>query len=271
MQSTIVGLLVVTAFLVVSLDAFPDRPGACVGGRSAALGHATPSPIPTFADQGYSLLIDGEVVNDPSTITFQVGTSYEIAVQATGTPFRGALIRVDGMGILTANRNSGIATACTDVQGVGHTNSGNKSFLSGLFLVEGGSSVTVDVTVVERNERDDSIYSYEGFQFAVAGAAAPVMAPTEMPVVAPTDMPVVAPTTDAPVVTPTDMPVVAPVTEPTEMPVVTPTEAPVMAPIAENTDMPVVATTEAPIMAPVAAEMPVEAAPSIERCVRRRK
>lgn len=154
---------------------------------AAAVGHATPNPIPTFAEQGYQLLINDQLVADPATVTLSVGSTYEVAIRASATPFRGALIRVDGQGILEAGQNAALATVCTTVPGVGHTENSEKIFLSGIYEVTGGTSVTLDITVVETNS-DESIYSYQQFQLAVDEAVATTNAPVPSPTPPPTEL-----------------------------------------------------------------------------------
>jgi hypothetical protein len=190
-------LLVVASTMPTSTIAFPTFPGGCPAGIAATTsGHTTIDPVPTFSELGYNLLVDGQVIvgSDTMTTLLQVGQRHEIAIQATGSPFRGALLRVTGLGVLEAGTNAGMAEACTDTPGgVGHVDRTEKNLLSGFFTVVGGDSVTLDVTVVEANMAGGSqVYSYQAFTLPVGTGTAPTGAPTTG---APTTG---APTTGAP-------------------------------------------------------------------------
>jgi hypothetical protein len=238
-------LLVVLLQHPTTISAFPTAPGGCPAGTAATTGHPVPNPVPSFADLGYELLVDGKVVAGNKPV-LEVGSRYEFAVRATDKPFRGALIRVEGLGTLEAGQKSALALLCVEAPGVGHTENSEKTILSGFYEVVGGGAVTLDVTVVQGNALGVSVYSYERFQFSVEAptvkAPVAVPLPIQAPVVLPTKKPVVAPTK-------------APIVPPTMKPVVAPTEAPIVPP----TTKPVVAPTKAP--APALAKKPVVVVP----------
>jgi hypothetical protein len=275
---------------------------------AASTGHPVPNPLLTFADLGYSLQVNGAEVSSSTSLV--IGTKYELSVRSSMAPFRGALIRVDGLGDLTAGENAGTSTACANlgeanVEGVGHTNKIEKTVLSGFYTVTGGSSIIVDVTVVQSLATG---YSHRRYTLDVAAATAPVPAPvvaktTAAPVAAKTtEAPVAAKTTDAPVAAKTTKAPVAPMVAPAPAPTMTnTTKAPTMtnttkAPTMTNTTKAPVAptptnttnTTKAPVAAPApttnttkAPVAPVPAttnttkapvaAPIPEKCVRRRR
>jgi hypothetical protein len=190
-------LVIVASNMPTTTIAFPSFPGGCPAGiATTTTGHATIDPVPTFSELGYNLLVDGQVFVGSDT-TLQLGQRHEIAIQATGSPFRGALLRVTGLGVLEAGTNAGVAEACTDEPGgVGHIDRTAKNLLSGFFTVTGGDSVTLDVTVVEANMAGGSqVYSYQAFTLPI-GTGTVMTAPTGAPATgAPTTG---APTTGAP-------------------------------------------------------------------------
>jgi hypothetical protein len=261
------------------VQAFSTGPGGCVGGMAASTGHPVPNPLLTFADLGYSLQVNGTEVSSSTSLV--IGTTYELSVRSSMAPFRGALIRVDGSGDLVAGENAATASACTNlgeanVEGVGHTNKIDKTVLSGFYTVTGGSSITVDVTVVQSLATG---YSHRRYTLDVAAATAPVPAPV---VAKTTAAPVAAKTTEAPVAAKTTKAPVAPMVAPAPAPTTNTTNT-TKAPVAQAPTM--TNTTKAPTMtnttkAPVApapttnttntTKAPV-AAPIPEKCVRRRR
>jgi hypothetical protein len=177
----LLGVVVLLVVVVVpTATAFSTFPGGCPAGESGTTtGHPVLNPVPTFAQLGYNLLVNGQAV--VASTTLQVGQRYEVAVQATGEAFRGALIRVTGQGLVEAGQNSALAPFCTVAPGgVGHVDGNPKRILSGFLTVTAGTSVTLDVTVVESYEAGDSnVYTYQAFRLAVAADTAP--APTPAP------------------------------------------------------------------------------------------
>jgi hypothetical protein len=177
----LLGVVVPLVVVVPTANAFSTFPGGCPAGASGTTsGHPEANPVPTFAQLGYNLLVNGQVAG--TTTTLQLGQRYEVAVQATGQAFRGALIRVTGQGLLEAGQNSALAQFCTVAPGgVGHVDANDKSILSGFLTVTGGTAVTVDVTVVESYDPGESnVYSYQAFRLAVATGPAPTPAPTTL-------------------------------------------------------------------------------------------
>jgi hypothetical protein len=243
------------------VQAFSNGAGNCPPGGPAVGGPHLDNPTEQPFDQLYTFTVADM---DGTAVTSLVrGESYTMTVRATGTPFKGALVRLDGSGVLDAGSAS-LADQCeeTGAMGLTHADSSPKTELAGVYTVGAESTLNVDVTVVESNNASDgSKFSHKGFTMTVGdapgdGAAMPaaVPAPTAQSLSSP---PVTAPVA-APVPAATAPPVAAPVMAPVmAAPVAAPAAAPVMAPVAVMD--PVAAPAAVPVMAPVAVMEPVAA------------
>lgn len=242
--------LVLLLAFVQSVNGFPTGAGGSCPPNSPAVGgpHVNNSggvSEVSFEQASYSFLVNGNEVlsNGASNIQLVRGETYTITVATNGDPFRGALIRVEGSGVLDADENSILAGVCE--KGVTHSDSSLKRRLSGSYFVPTDAmeaEVAFDVTVVEvNNANDGSVYAY---QRVVLPVVDPFVAqpPTEVPI---TGSPIQAPTTAQPVVSPSVRPTLSPVQTPTTFqPVVSPTSRPF-------TGSPIQAPTSSPLMAPV--------------------
>ena len=152
---------------------FPLGAGSCDGGKAAVGGiHLTqPQTIQaTFADRGIQVSIGGNTVTPGQTLELIAGDSYEVEITASRNEFRGALVRLEAkqgqsvIGALTPGSNAGLAELCqAPVVGISHTDNYLKSTFVGMLLVEAVVETTLDITIVEINSAQSSIYMYGGY------------------------------------------------------------------------------------------------------------
>lgn len=155
----------------------------------------------SFEEAGYSLVVNDAVILDDLTgqVELVVGGSFRFTVTADNEPFVGALIRIEGVGILDADQNSQRADACSpEAFGVTNTNAEPKEALAGIFIIAGGDSLVLDVTVIASdNDNDGFVYSYKQYVLPLVNLMLQTNAPLAASTVTPTISPVAAPQVSA--------------------------------------------------------------------------
>jgi len=245
--------LVATPLLLLLLpsgtNAFPGGAGSCVGGGPAVGGLHLLRPVvdeTSFLARGIDILIGGTMVSPGQTFGVIQGSSLEVEIVATVNQFQGALIRLEPLqgqsviGGLTPGVNAQDTMICADpVEGITHINSELKTLFTGTLQIDEPGQTRLDITVVEMNSADTSIYMYGGFNLVVipppAAPAAPVPTPAPVPVVVPVPVPALAETpSPAQVATPSPAQVATPspaqVATPSPAQVATPSPAQVATP-----------------------------------------
>jgi len=162
--------------------AFPNGAGGCEGGDAAVGGaHTDDASKQTLTgpihSNSYEVSINGQRLIPGRTFTIQPGVDNDITVTATDKRvFRGFLMRLEGPdwldlsgSLVPKSEDAQIASACLlPVVGITHTDSEAKSKIVGTLRVEEEvGSITLDVTVVLRNNPNLSRYYYTGFDIAV--------------------------------------------------------------------------------------------------------
>jgi len=160
--------------------------GSCPAGEPAVgeehtnptvWGEARPITQVSFADAGLTFSInDFDPTSTTEPIEIRHQGDYKFEIRATeGKAFKGALIRVEQeqqtesqLMTFLPGSNTHTALACAGgAAGVTHTNSMEKSEVSGFFRTSATSNVQIDVTVVLYNNSTGSVYAYESFDIGV--------------------------------------------------------------------------------------------------------
>lgn len=246
-------LRLATVLLLFALQitwAFPTGAGSCIGGEAAVGGgHLTRTNVvnTTFAALGIQVSIGGTIVTPGATFGLLIGDDPMVEIIATANPFRGALIRLEAKqgqtitGGLIPGINAQSASVCeAPVLGITHGDNDIKTSFSGVLKINNPGLTTLDITVVEVNRGEFSIYGY-GF-YDLVFLLPPSLPPTTAPV-APTLSP--APATDLPS-TNTSFPA-------TEKPITS-------APVGRETNEPII-----PTLSPIASTKPVFPSPAPSR------
>ena len=166
-------LSVVLLCFVKRVQGFSGGAGSCEGGEAAVGGlHLTrPETIQAeFADRGIQVSIGGNRVVPGQSLGLIASDSLEVEITATTNQFRGALIRLEAddgqsvLGGLTPGTNAAVAMTCqAPVVGITHFDNDLKSVFSGTLMVDALGAATLDITVVEINSAESSIYMYGGY------------------------------------------------------------------------------------------------------------
>lgn len=176
--NTTYALLLLLNQLLMEISSWPTGAGSCSSGTAVF----TPHIIPGQGDLSlgdFSLKINGEDISAGSTTDLRNGRMYSAELVAGTNPFKGFLFRISGtddtnysdvVTVLDEDTtqtfpNSEGAECEANVGAVSHTNNTEKTFVcvgldfrdfEGLGLESTSKDVTLEVTVVEKNDMEGS-------------------------------------------------------------------------------------------------------------------
>jgi hypothetical protein len=230
--------LVLKGFVVESR---PTGAGSCVGGKAAVGGfHLDYGPKSNYTNRmGAGGTLEDAKINfkvsftqlDPNTNeTFDSFAPLIWELESPQIPFQGILVRVlapedivfENIGnedLLKEADACNSSNVTGNVVGVTHRNTTAKSYSSGTMVFAGAGLVTIDVTVVFRNDENYSIYAYSNYTIEIASSEEPSDVPSAVPSILLPPEKTLKPSSP-----------VAPVNEPSSAVAPTPDYAPVLVP-----------------------------------------
>lgn len=236
----------------LSATAFPYFAGGCRGdGPAVGAPHLDANVIQSSSipESGTVITVDGLALDSETVLTLQPGTDYLLEARDEDQRMRGILMRLaadDGVatdGALLPDKRTQFANVCqSPIIGLTHTRNNNKKTMSGWLRLDQATNVTLDISIVYRNDADLSWFSYSQFRLLVqeGGVTTP---PIDNLVTLP---PTTAPTLEAATMALSDVPSDAPSDAPSSTPEESPTPVPTTSSIATSTTIPSVVPSTVP-------------------------